>query len=56
MGRRIDASCQAADHHDTAFGELGRDRPQKWQNYLDRLKELSIPYPTVLPKKPAPFR
>ncbi|HWK49050.1 MAG TPA: DUF971 domain-containing protein [Steroidobacter sp.] len=36
--------------------ELGRDRPQKWQSYLDRLKELGIPYPTVLPKKPAPFR
>jgi DUF971 family protein len=35
--------------------ELGRDRPQKWQSYLDRLKELGIPYPTVLPKKPAPF-
>ena len=35
--------------------ELGRDRPQKWQNYLDRLKELGIPYPTVLPNKPAPF-
>jgi DUF971 family protein len=36
--------------------ELGRDRPQKWQSYLDRLKELGIAYPTVLPKKPAtPF-
>ena len=35
--------------------ELGRDRTQKWQNYLDRLKELGIPYPTVLPNKPAPF-
>lgn len=35
--------------------ELGRDRPQKWQNYLDRLKELGIPYPTVVPKKPAAF-
>ncbi|MFC4310435.1 gamma-butyrobetaine hydroxylase-like domain-containing protein [Steroidobacter flavus] len=33
--------------------ELGRDRPQKWQSYLDRLKELGIAYPTVLPKKPA---
>ena len=29
--------------------ELGRDRPQKWQSYLDRLKELGIAYPTVLP-------
>jgi len=36
--------------------ELGRDRPQKWQGYLDRLKELGIAYPTVLPKKPAPLR
>jgi DUF971 family protein len=50
------------DGHDTGLYtwaylyELGRDRSQKWQNYLDRLKELSIPYPTVLPKKPAPFR
>lgn len=50
------------DGHDTGLYtwaylyELGRDRTQKWQNYLDRLKELSIPYPTVLPKKPAPFR
>lgn len=50
------------DGHDTGLYtwaylyELGRDRPQKWQNYLDRLKELGIPYPTVLPKKPAPLR
>jgi DUF971 family protein len=50
------------DGHDTGLYtwtylyELGRDRTQKWQNYLDRLKELGIPYPTVLPKKPAPFR
>jgi DUF971 family protein len=50
------------DGHDTGLYtwaylyELGRDRPQKWQNYLERLKELGIPYPTVLPKKPAPLR
>jgi len=50
------------DGHDTGLYtwaylyELGRDRTQKWQNYMDRLKELSIPYPTVLPKKPAPLR
>jgi DUF971 family protein len=50
------------DGHDTGLYtwaylyELGRDRPQKWQNYLDRLKELGIPYPTVLPNKPAPLR
>ena len=35
--------------------ELGRDRTQKWQSYLDRLKELNIAYPTVMPKKPAAF-
>ncbi|HEY0939199.1 MAG TPA: DUF971 domain-containing protein [Steroidobacter sp.] len=35
--------------------ELGRDRPQKWQSYLDRLEELGIAYPTVLPKKSAGF-
>ena len=50
------------DGHDTGLYtwaylyELGRDRPQKWQNYLERLKDLGIPYPTVLPKKPAPLR
>ena len=50
------------DGHDTGLYtwaylyELGRDRTQKWQNYLDRLKDLGIPYPTVLPKKPAPLR
>jgi DUF971 family protein len=50
------------DGHDTGLytwaylHELGRDRSQKWQNYLDRLRELGIPYPTVLPKKPAPLR
>lgn len=50
------------DGHDTGLYtwaylyELGRDRPHKWQSYLDRLRELGIPYPTVVPKKPAPFR
>jgi DUF971 family protein len=50
------------DGHDTGLYtwaylyELGRDRMQKWQNYLDRLRDLGISYPTVLPKKPAPFR
>lgn len=49
------------DGHDTGLYtwaylyELGRDRPQKWQSYLDRLKELGIAYPTVLPKKPTGF-
>jgi DUF971 family protein len=40
------------DGHDTGLYtwaylyELGRDRDEKWQNYLARLKELGIPYPT----------
>jgi DUF971 family protein len=40
------------DGHDTGLytwpylHELGREREQKWQQYLDRLKELGIPYPT----------
>ena len=40
------------DGHDTGLYtwaylcELGRDREQKWQDYLARLKELGIPYPT----------
>lgn len=50
------------DGHDTGLYtwaylyELGRDRPQKWQSYLERLRELGIPYPTVVPKRPAPLR
>lgn len=41
------------DGHDTGLYtwgylyELGRDRTQKWQNYLNRLQELGIAYPTV---------
>lgn len=48
------------DGHDTGLYtwaylyELGRDRPQKWQSYLDRLRDLGIPYPTVVPKRPSP--
>jgi DUF971 family protein len=44
------------DGHDTGIYtwaylyELGRDREQKWQKYLDRLKELGIPYPTPAAK------
>jgi len=40
------------DGHDTGLytwaylHELGRDREKKWQQYLDRLKELDVPYPT----------
>jgi DUF971 family protein len=38
------------DGHDTGLYtwqylyELGAERPQKWQRYLDRLAELGIPY------------
>ena len=32
--------------------ELGRTRAEKWQRYLDRLAQLGIPYPTVVPPKP----
>ena len=40
------------DGHDTGLyswsylHELGREREQKWANYLTRLEELGIPYPT----------
>lgn len=40
------------DGHDTGLYtwgylyELGRDHVQKWQQYLDRLADLGIPYPT----------
>ena len=46
------------DGHDTGLytwaylHELGREREQKWANYLARLQELGIPYPTPAPKKP----
>jgi DUF971 family protein len=49
------------DGHDTGLytwaylHELGRDRTAKWQNYLDRLKDLNIPYPTPAPPKRPPF-
>lgn len=39
------------DGHDTGLytwaylHELGREREQKWARYLERLKELGIPYP-----------
>jgi DUF971 family protein len=47
------------DGHDTGLYtwaylyELGRDREQKWRQYLDRLKELGIPYPTTAARKPS---
>ena len=40
------------DGHDTGLYtwaylyELGRDREEKWRQYLARLQELGIPYPT----------
>lgn len=44
------------DGHDTGLyswnylRELGREREQKWANYLARLQELGIPYPTPVAK------
>ena len=46
------------DGHDTGLytwgylRELGRTRDEKWQRYLERLAQLGIPYPTVVPPKP----
>lgn len=46
------------DGHDTGLytwaylEELGRDREQKWAQYLSRLKELGIPYPTPVAQSP----
>ena len=46
------------DGHDTRLytwgylRELGRTRDEKWQRYLERLAQLGIPYPTVVPPKP----
>ena len=45
------------DGHDTGLyswsylHELGREREQKWANYLARLKDLGIPYPTPAPRR-----
>jgi DUF971 family protein len=33
--------------------ELGHTRAAKWQQYLDRLQQLGIPYPTQVPGKKA---
>jgi len=44
------------DGHDTGLyswsylRELGTQREEKWQQYLSRLKELGIPYPTPVRK------
>ncbi len=46
------------DGHDTGLytwaylEELGREREVRWQQYLDRLKDLGIPYPTPGVKLP----
>ena len=46
------------DGHDTGLytwgylRELGRTREEKWRRYLERLAQLGIPYPTVVPPKP----
>jgi DUF971 family protein len=45
------------DGHDTGLYtwgylyELGETHGQKWQQYLDRLQKLGIPYPTEVPGK-----
>lgn len=45
------------DGHDTGLytwaylHELGRERERKWANYLGRLQELGIPYPTPAPRR-----
>jgi DUF971 family protein len=62
--RRIEAVGNYAvklvfdDGHDTGLYtwgylyELGVTRSARWQQYLDRLQQLGIPYPTVVPKRP----
>jgi DUF971 family protein len=45
------------DGHDTGLytwdylHELGTTRAAKWQQYLDRLAKLGLPYPTPVPPK-----
>jgi DUF971 family protein len=47
------------DGHDTGLYtwsylyELGETRASKWQQYLDRLASLGIPYPTQVPNRKA---
>jgi DUF971 family protein len=47
------------DGHDTGLytwaylHELGREHAAKWRHYLDRLKDLGIPYPTPAAKSGA---
>jgi DUF971 family protein len=46
------------DGHDTGLYtwgylyELGVTRAAKWQQYLDRLAKLGLPYPTAVPSRP----
>jgi DUF971 family protein len=61
--RRIEAVGNYAvklvfdDGHDTGLYtwgylyELGVTRADRWQQYLDRLQQLGIPYPTTVPKR-----
>jgi DUF971 family protein len=48
------------DGHDTGLytwaylHELGRERERKWQQYLARLEELGLPYPTPAPRSLRP--
>jgi DUF971 family protein len=50
------------DGHDTGLftwaylHELGSTYAAKWQTYLDRLKELNIPYPTPAPVQRPPIK
>jgi DUF971 family protein len=50
------------DGHDTGLytwaylHELGSTHAAKWQNYLDRLKDLNIPYPTPAPVQRPPIK
>ena len=32
--------------------ELGQTREEKWRRYLERLAQLGLPYPTIVPPKP----
>lgn len=36
--------------------ELGLTHAEKWQNYLDRLAKLGLPYPTPVPSKPRHYK
>jgi DUF971 family protein len=61
--RRIEAVGNYAvklvfdDGHDTGLYtwgylyELGVTRAARWQQYLERLQQLGIPYPTTVPKR-----